>query len=189
METDLAALLLLLALAALEVDLDGLGTTALGVLDGGSALGAGLGLLAGGSVTHLVVELEISIVIDGDIDLLDGETILLLVVAGDLGGLLLGDGVLHALAVEGTLGHVVALAEAVGAGPATAELEVSVVEVLLAILEVRPVETLALLVGTLVVVVLGSVVSGSLTVPGGGDLLGSQPRDEEGNGTLHFASN
>jgi len=170
------------------VNLDGLGTTALGVLDSGSALLAGLGLLAGGSVTHLVVELEVSIVINGDINLLDGETILLLV-AGEGSGLLLGDGVLDALAVERALGYMVTFAELVGASPSATELEVSVVEVLLAILEVCPVETFVLLVGALVVVVLGSVVTRGLTVPGGGsDLLGSQTRDEEGNGTLHFAS-
>lgn len=49
----------------------------------------------------------------------------------------------------------IALAEGVGALPAASEVEVTVVEVGLAILKIRPVEATLLLFATLVVVVVG----------------------------------
>lgn len=54
-------------------DRAGLGAAALVVLDDGTLAGAGVGLLAGRAVGHLVVELEVAVELGGDVELGDGE--------------------------------------------------------------------------------------------------------------------
>lgn len=175
MEANLAVLATLAGVA--EVDIDGLGTTALGVLDCGTLLLARSALLADAAILHLVVEVEVGIVVNGDIDVSNGETLLLLV-AAERSRLLLAALVGDGLVSEGALRDVVTLAELLGGAlPVTAEVEVVVLAGLVTVVEVRPVVATLLLVGTLVVVVLGGVVVGSLTVPVGGDLLGGQARN------------
>lgn len=73
-DLDLALLLLLLGLVGVG-DLDMLGTTTLLVLDLVGALLAVGGLLADGTVRHIVVELETSLKLHIDLKLLDGELV------------------------------------------------------------------------------------------------------------------
>jgi len=58
-----------------QADLDLLGSTTLGVLDNASVLAAGLLLLAERSVRHIVLELNLGILIRGDLELLDREAL------------------------------------------------------------------------------------------------------------------
>jgi hypothetical protein len=160
-----------------EVDVDGFSTTALGVLDCGTLLLARSALLADAAVLHLVVEVEVGIVVNRDVDVGDGETLLLLVAAEGsrlLLATLVGDGLLSEVALR----DVVPLAELLGGAlPVTAEVEVVVLAWLVAVVEVGPVVATLLLLGTFVVVVPRGVVVGSLTVPVGSDLLGGQAGD------------
>lgn len=50
-------------------------TTALGVLDSGSGLGAGVGRLAVGAILHGVVQLQVAVILDGDLESVDGELV------------------------------------------------------------------------------------------------------------------
>lgn len=181
-----ANLTVLTALAGVsEVDVDGFGTTALGVLDGSTILLARSSLLANAAILHLVVEVEIGIVVNRHIDVSDGET-LLLVAAAEGSWLLLATRVGDGLGSEGALRDVVTLAEFLGgAGPVASEVEVVVLAGLVTVAEVAPVVATLLLVGTFVVVVLGSVVVGRLTVPGCSNLLGREAGNQKSNGGLH----
>jgi hypothetical protein len=163
-ETDLALLVGLVVLR--KVDVDGLRTTTLSVLDSGSRRAARSNLLALGSILHGVVELEVYVELDGHIDVRNREAGLPLVTA-ERSRLLLADRVLDALAAECALRDEVALAERVGALPAAREVKVAIVKVRVAILEVRPVEPRLLLVATLVVVVVGRVERAAEHVPCG----------------------
>jgi hypothetical protein len=51
-----------------------LGTTALRVLDSRAAALAGRGLLAGRSIRHAIVELQVAVELHGDLELIDGES-------------------------------------------------------------------------------------------------------------------
>ena len=51
-----------------------LGSTALRVLDSCTTALAGRGLLAGRSIRHAVVELQVTVELDGDLELVDGES-------------------------------------------------------------------------------------------------------------------
>ena len=90
-EVDIALLLVAVVVLLLrDLDLDLCGTTALIVLDGCSAGSAALDLLAVGAILHLVVELDVLIfVVDGDVDVPDGEVFL--VAADFVGELILLD--------------------------------------------------------------------------------------------------
>ena len=118
MEADLAVVTALLLMPS-KVDIHRLGSTALGVLDESTLLGATLDLLTDGVIRHLVVELKITVELDGDLNLLDGETLLFLVTAIELGWLVLLHLVLDTLGVESALGKGIALTEAVGTAPAS----------------------------------------------------------------------
>lgn len=175
MEADLAVVFALAGVA--EVDIDALSTTALGVLDGGTLLLARRALLADAAVLHLVVEVKFDIVVDGDIDVSDGET-LLPAVAAEGSRLLLAARVGHGQTSKSALGNVVTLANVLGrARPGTTEVEAIILAGLVTVLEVGPVVATLLLVGAFVVVVSGSVEVGSLAVPVCGDLLGSKARN------------
>jgi hypothetical protein len=136
------------ALALLVVlwnaDLDGFGTTALGVLDGLSVLVARGALLASGSVGHPIEDLDVDLLVSGDINVANGEVL----VTADFVGGLLGDLCGNALGVEGTLLNLIALALDGTAGPPL-EVEVLVL-VEAARVEVGPVKALLLLWWTFV---------------------------------------
>ena len=154
METDLALLIRLIMLG--KVDVNRLGTTTLSVLDSGSGGAARSNLLALRPILHVVVQLEVHVVFNRYINVCDRETRLSLVTA-ERSWFLLADFVLNALRAKGAASQYVAFAEGVRALPATREIEVTVVEVGIAILEVRPIEPSLLLVTTLIVVVVGRV--------------------------------
>lgn len=108
MEADLTVLSALATVA--KVDINRLSTTALGVLDSGTVLLAGRAMLADGAVLHLVVEVEVDIVVDGDVNMSDGETFLPLVAAESswlVFAALVGDG----LRSKRALGKMVTLVE------------------------------------------------------------------------------
>ena len=148
-DTDVALLGLLGLLRVDEVNL--LGTTALGVVDGGTTGRAVLGVLADGAVRHVVVELHAAVELDGDVELLDGEVLVLTALATlERGGSLLLGTTLTTddTATEGAGSKKITLREFVLRGPA---LEVEAVILLdLTIGEVLPGPTLLLLVNTLV---------------------------------------
>jgi hypothetical protein len=50
-----------------------LGTAALGVLDGRTTLGARRSLLAGGSIRHTIVEVEVAVELNRDLEMVDRE--------------------------------------------------------------------------------------------------------------------
>lgn len=193
MEANVAVLLVLTVLALAlttawgEIDLDRLSTTALGVLHSRTLLLARGTLLASRAVRHLVVEVKVGIVLGRDLELGRGETILL-ALAREGSGLLLAALVVDALAAKSALGEMVTLAVVASlALPAAAEVKVAVVAVAgrVAVVEVVPGVTALLLLGTLVVVVLRRLVVVGVAVPGGCDLLDSQPGDQKSNGCLH----
>jgi hypothetical protein len=111
-------------------------------------------LLADRTILHLVVELKLSIELGRDIHVGDGESALL---AAERSRRVLLNSVLDALVSESPLGKAIALSERVGALPSVGEVEVTVVGDISAILEIGPVETTLLLVGTLVLAVVGSL--------------------------------
>jgi hypothetical protein len=170
MEPNLAVIFVsFMALSKVHLDLTS--ATTLGVLDNGSVLLARSDVLADGVVGHLVMELDISVVLDGDLHLLDGEAFLLaLAVEGSR--LVLANLVLDALGLEGSLGQVVPLAKAVGALPTSLEFEV-VITLEVTLRDILPVVPILLLVGTLIVVVLWSIEVARMTVPSGSHLLDS----------------
>lgn len=145
-------------------DGDVLGTTALGVLDGGSGLGAGRAVLAGRAVRHVVVELEVAVELDAHIEVADGELV------GGAGAraaaergrglLLLTARALNDLAAEGAGSEGVTLGEVASAGPAL-EVESAVAAEGTSV-EITPGEARLLLVVTLVVGVVGAVEGGEL---------------------------
>jgi hypothetical protein len=83
---------------------------------------------------------------------------------------LVGDG----LGSKGTLSEVIALAQGAGTLPALGEVEVTILEVGSAILDVRPVKPALLLVAALVVGVLWRCERFARKVPSSSGLLGSQ---------------
>jgi hypothetical protein len=173
MKTNLAIGLLTLV-AATKVDIDWLCTTTLGVLDGGAVLLArDLLLFAQRTVGHCVVEVDLNVKLDGNIDGGDTETVLPLVAAKG-SRLLLAALVRDRLVTKCALGEQVTLADWVGAFPVLGEVEVAVLEVGVAILEVRPIETALLLVAALVVGVLWRAERLSRQVPCSGCLLGNK---------------
>jgi hypothetical protein len=174
MKTNLAAFLALLVVMA-EVDIYGFGTSALGVLDDGALLLAGRDLLAGRSILHTVVEMEVAIELDRHLELVHGEALALVAREGCRSFFL--HSVLDTLAAEGPLREGITLAEAVGARPSSLEGEV-VIGVEVAGGQVSPAVATLLLVRALVVGVVGVLEAGSITVPGGSDLLGSQAGDQ-----------
>jgi hypothetical protein len=187
-ETNLAFVTALLVVVT-KVNIDGLGTTTLSVLDSGTLLLARSDVLANRLVRHLVVELEVTVELDGDLNLGDGETLLPLAAVERSWDVLL-DRVLSTPGVEGPLGQVVPLAEAVGTAPsfvarASMEVEVAILAEVIAVLQVAPVETTLLLVRAVVVVVLGGVEAAGVTVPGGSHLLGGQPGDKKSSISSH----
>jgi hypothetical protein len=76
----------------------------------------------------VVVQFKINIVLNRHIDVCDRETRLSLVTA-ERSWLLLAYFVLDALGAKGAAGQCIALAEGVGALPATGEVEVTVAEI------------------------------------------------------------
>ncbi|KAI9163473.1 Acyl-CoA ligase AFT1-1 [Paramyrothecium foliicola] len=151
--TDVALLLGLVRLVGVD-EADLLSTTALGVVDGGTTGRALLGLLASRAVGHVVVELHAAVELDGDVELLDGEVLVLTALSAlERGSLLLVGATLTAddTSTEGTRSKEITLREVILRGPA---LEVEAVILLdLTIGEVLPVPSLLLLVLALVVVV------------------------------------
>jgi hypothetical protein len=173
MKTNLAIGLLTLV-AATEVDINWLCTTTLGVLDSRTVLLARHVLLfALGAVVHCVVKVDLDVKLNGNVDSGDTETVLPLVAAKG-SGLLLAALVLDGLVAKCALGEQVTLADWVGAFPVLGEVEVAVLEVGVAVLEVRPVETALLLVAALVVGVLWRAERLPGQVPCSGCLLGNE---------------
>lgn len=113
--------------------------------------------------------------VDRNVDVSNGEAILL--ITTERSWLFLAAFAGKHLAAKSTLGNVVTPAELALAAPAVAKVEVVIFAWLVTVTEIRPVIAALLLVGTLVVVVLRSVVVGSLTVPVSGDVLGSKARN------------
>lgn len=157
-------------------------TTTLGVGDDGTTLAAGGGVLAGRAILHAVVEFDISIHINGDLHLGDGEA--LVAAARDLRAAVrvLGDLARDALALEVSLGKCVTLAWAIGASEAR---EAEATEGREGPrLKPAPVEATTLLTGTLIVGVGGAVeLAGG--VPGGIGLLGKEACSDNGGAELH----
>jgi hypothetical protein len=170
--------------ATAKVDVDCLSTTALRVLNGRTVLLARHGLLfAQRAIVHCVVEVDLNVKLNGNVDSCDTETILPLV-AAKCSWLLLAALVRDGLVAKSSLREHVALADRVGAFPVLGEIEVAVLEVGVAILEVRPVETALLLVAALVVCVLWRTEWLARQVPCSGRLLSDETR-EECVGSLH----
>lgn len=182
MEANLAVLSVLLVVVS-QVYFYLSRTTALGVLNNRPFLLAGCDLLADGSVLHLVMKLKVGIVLDRNLNLLDREA-LLLVFAVEDSWLFLLYLVFDALRVEAPLSEVVPLAKGLITLPAPLEIEVLISgEVTLG--DILPVVAFLLLVCALVVVVLRGIEAPSVAVPGSTNLLGSEPRQEKGDGSLH----
>jgi hypothetical protein len=176
MESNFAVLSVLLVVVT-QVYLYLSRTTALGVLHDGSFLLARCDLFTDGPVLHLVTELKVGIILDGNLDLLDREAFLL-VFAVEGSWLFLLYLVLDALRVEAALGKVVPLAKGLITLPASLEVEVLVSgEVTLG--DILPVVAFLLFVGALVVVVLWCVEAACMSVPGSSNLLGSEPGQEK----------
>lgn len=172
METNLAVVTALTGVT--QIYINRLSTTTLCVLNGGTLLLAGRALLADAAVLHLVMEVKFGIVVNRDVDVSNGKSILL-VFAAEGGRLFLTTLVGDGLGSEGALRDMVTLSKLLGgARPVGAEVEIVVLAGLIAVIEIAPVVSTLLLVGTLVVVVLGSVVVGRLTVPVGSNLLGGK---------------
>jgi hypothetical protein len=153
-------------------------------LNGRTVLLARHGLLfAQRAIVHCVVEVDLNVKLNGNIDSCDTETILPLV-AAKCSWLFLAALVHDGLVAKSSLCEHVALADRVGAFPVLGEIEVAVLEVGVAILEVRPVETALLLVAALVVCVLWRTEWLARQVPCSGRLLSDETR-EECVGSLH----
>jgi hypothetical protein len=105
----------------------------------------------------------------------DGESAL---VTAEGRGLVLLDSVLDALVSESPLAQAITLSEGVGALPSTRKVEVAVGGNVGTIVEIGPVESTLLLVGTFVLGVVGSseVV---IEVPRSGNVLGGEPGKHE----------
>jgi hypothetical protein len=132
-------------------------------------------LLADGSILHLVVQLELSIELGRDVHVSDGESAL---VTAEGSRLVLLDSVLDALVSESPLAQAITLSEGVGALPSTRKVEVTVGGNVGTIVEIGPVESTLLLVGTFVL----GVVGGSevvIEVPRSGNVLGGEPGEHE----------
>jgi hypothetical protein len=171
-ETNLAVGLASLVVAT-KVDVDCLSTSTLCVLDSGSVLLARDRLLsAGGTIVHRVVEINFDIKLNRHVDRGDAEAILSLV-ATKGGRLRFAAFVLDGLATKGPLSERVALANRVGAFPVLREVEVTILEVGIAVFDVRPVKPALLLVATLVVCVLRRLERLTRDTPGSSCLLGS----------------
>lgn len=151
-------------------------------------MGAAGVLLALGAVGHVVVHLQVGVKLDRDIDVGDGETRCTLI-ARERSGLILADSVLDHLRSKCTASEVVTLAKRVGAAPAAGEVKVAIFEVLVAGLEIGPVETTLLLIAALVVVVLWGIKERTgEEIPGCSSLLGSKASDDKRICGLHLGS-
>ena len=124
METNFAVVSALLVVVA-EVNINLYSTTALGVLNNGSILLARSNVFAGRLVRHLVVEFDIAVEFNGNLNLLDTESILpLFAIEGCW--LIFANFVCDTLGAERTLGERVTLAELVLTAPTASEVEVAV---------------------------------------------------------------
>jgi hypothetical protein len=185
---DLDLALLLLLATVREDDLDILGTTALSVLDLVATASAVVGLLAGRATGHAVVELETSVKLDIDVELLDGEPVYarLRAAAERRGG----------LKVLATLSDNLLETTIVFAGPAL-KVE-AVVEVEFAGEEVEPVKaTLELIIALVVTVARASEFVGVVPLVAEAVLAVAESsrsradaggQGQDGNEVLHFES-
>ena len=124
METNFTVISALLVVVA-EVNINLYSTAALGVLDSGSVLLARSNVLADRLVRHLVVEFDIAVEFNGNLNLLDTESVLpLLAIEGCW--LIFANFVCDTLGVERALGERVTLAELVLTAPTASEVEVAV---------------------------------------------------------------
>jgi hypothetical protein len=171
METNLAVGPASLVVAA-KVNVDCLSTSTLCILDSGPVLLARDRLLsAGGTIVHSVVEIDFDIKLNGHVDSGDTEAILFLVTTKG-SRLRFAAFVLYGFAAKSPLSERIALANRVGAFPVLREVEVTILEVGVAVLEVRPVEPVLLLIATLVVCVLRRLERLTRDTPGSSCLLG-----------------
>jgi hypothetical protein len=183
METNFAFRLASLVVAT-KVDVDGFSTSTLRVLDSGSVLLARDWLLfAGRTIVHRVMEIDLDIKFNGHVDCGDTETILPLVTT-KRSRLRFAAFVLDGLATKCPLGECVAFADWVGAFPVFRKVEVTILKVGVAVLEIGPVESTLLLVATLVVRVLWRLERLTRDTPGSSYLLGGNARQNSISG-LH----